>query len=222
MKLANTCTLPARPEVVWAALNDPAVLQACLPGCKSLEMTDARHFESIMQIRVGPIAATFKSNVELSDLVPPKAYTITGQGTAGPVGFAKVTARVQLEPQGDATLLQYDADVDIGGKLMTVGARLIQSAANTNLQSFFDALKAQIERISGLEPEMAVTPDESKAARSSGSVREREEGAASMDPIAARPQKSVKPANARWPVWLLCASTGVVGLLIGFFVGHVG
>jgi len=222
MKLANTCTLPARPEVVWAALNDPAVLQACLPGCKSLEMTDARHFESIMQIRVGPIAATFKSNVELSDLVPPKAYTITGQGTAGPVGFAKITARVQLEPQGDATLLQYDADVDIGGKLMTVGARLIQSAANTNLQSCFDALKAQIERISGLEPEMAVTPDESKAAHSSGSVREREEGATSMDPIAARSQKPIKPANTRWPVWLLCASTGVVGLLIGFFVGHVG
>src|SRR5882762_5776636 len=109
MKLANTCTLPARPEVVWAALNDPAVLQACLPGCKSLEMTDERHFESVIQIRVGPIAATFKSNVELSDLVPPKAYTIIGHGTAGPVGFAKISARVQLESQDDATLLQYDA-----------------------------------------------------------------------------------------------------------------
>ncbi|MEA3104486.1 carbon monoxide dehydrogenase subunit G [Caballeronia mineralivorans] len=224
MKLANTCILPARPETVWAALNDPTVLQACLPGCKSLGMIDERHFESVIQIRVGPIAATFKSNVELSDLVPPKAYTIIGHGTAGPVGFAKISARVQLESQGDATLLQYDADVEIGGKLMTVGARLIQSAAGKNLESFFDALKNEVERISGPAAGTAATPDGSEAPLSSGAVQGGEERAAGADPVfrapAPYPRKPVKQAGTRWPVWLLCASTGVAGLLIGFFIGH--
>src|ERR1700733_13056504 len=133
MKSADQCILPARPEEVWRALNDPAVLEACLPGCKSLAMLDERHFESTVQIRVGPVAATFKSNVELSDLDPPRAYTIVGSGNAGAVGFAKLTARVQLEAQDEATLLTYDADVEIGGKLMSVGSRLIQSAAGKNL-----------------------------------------------------------------------------------------
>jgi uncharacterized protein len=146
MKLTDQCILPAPPETVWRALNDPVVLQACLPGCKSLEMLDDRHFESTVQIRVGPVAATFKGNVELSDLDPPKAYTIVGSGSGGAVGFAKVTARVQLEPQGEATALVYDADVEIGGKLMSVGSRLIQSAAGKNLEAFFGALKAYFEQ----------------------------------------------------------------------------
>jgi carbon monoxide dehydrogenase subunit G len=146
MKLTDQCILPASPEAVWRALNDPVVLQACLPGCKALEMLDDRHFESTVQIRVGPVAATFKGNVELSDLDPPRAYTIVGSGSAGAVGFAKVTARVQLEPQGEATALVYDADVEIGGKLMSVGSRLIQSAAGKNLEAFFGALKAYSEQ----------------------------------------------------------------------------
>jgi carbon monoxide dehydrogenase subunit G len=146
MKLSDQYILPAPPAAVWRALNDPVVLQACLPGCKALEMLDDRRFESTVQIRVGPVAATFKGNVELSDLDPPKAYTIVGSGNAGAVGFAKVTARVQLEPQGDATSLVYDADVEIGGKLMSVGSRLIQSAAGKNLEAFFGALKAYFEQ----------------------------------------------------------------------------
>jgi uncharacterized protein len=180
MNLSNTCTLAARPEIVWAALNDPAVLQACLPGCKSLEMTEERHFESVIQIRVGPIAATFKSHVELSDLVPPSAYTISGHGTAGAVGFAKISARVQLEPHGDATLLHYDAEVEIGGKLMTVGARLIQSAAGKNLESFFDALKKEIDRINGTAAETAPTSHESKALLSNGAMLDGEQGVPSQ------------------------------------------
>jgi uncharacterized protein len=146
MNLAGHFILPAPPETVWRALNDPAVLEACLPGCQSLAMLDERHFESTVQIRVGPVAATFKSNVELSDLDPPKAYTIVGTGNAGAVGFAKVSARVQLDPQAGTTVLAYNADVEIGGKLMSVGSRLIQSAAGKNLDTFFGALKAHIEK----------------------------------------------------------------------------
>jgi hypothetical protein len=166
MKLADQCVLLASPEAVWRALNDPVVLQACMPGCKSLGMLDDQHFESTVQIRVGPVSATFKGNVELSDLDPLKAYTIVGTGSAGAVGFAKVTARVRLEPQGNATVLAYDADVEIGGKLMSVGSRLIQSAAGKNLEAFFGALKGHIEQTmaapldpaSIAEPSLAMSP----------------------------------------------------------------
>jgi hypothetical protein len=146
MKLTGQNLLPAPPDTVWRALNDPAVLEACLPGCKSLTMIDESHFESVVQLRVGPVSATFRSSVELSDLDPPRAYTITGTGNAGAVGFAKVIARVQLKPQNDGTALEYDADVETGGKLMSVGSRLIQSAAGKNLNEFFAALEAYISK----------------------------------------------------------------------------
>jgi carbon monoxide dehydrogenase subunit G len=224
MKLTDQCVLQAAPEAVWRALNDPVVLEACLPGCKSLTMLDDRRFESIVQIRVGPVVATFKSNVELSDLDPPRAYTISGMGNAGAVGFAKVTARVRLEPQTDATVLGYDADVEIGGKLMSVGSRLVQSAATMNLDSFFDALKAHIER------NVVAPPDHAQAVErplviSPGSGSDH----TPLTEIGPRPEPPAPGATTltpsrgaapRWPLWLVGAGSGVVGLVVGFLVAH--
>lgn len=219
MKLAGQCILPARPEAVWRALNDPVVLEACLPGCKSLAMLDERHFESTVQIRVGPVAATFKSNVELSDLDPPRAYTIVGTGNAGAVGFAKVTARVQLEPEAGATVLVYDADVEIGGKLMSTGSRLIQSAAGKNLDAFFDALKAHIEKEAAsmdsmqvIEPAPQTQPDD--AALTAG-VQRQAQGAMKPSTVARKPAPT---PGLR--VWLVGAGSGLLGLLLGFLIGH--
>ncbi|MFL9960093.1 carbon monoxide dehydrogenase subunit G [Paraburkholderia sediminicola] len=219
MKLADQCILPARPDTVWRALNDPAVLEACLPGCKSLSMLDERHFESTVQIRVGPVAATFKSNVELSDLDPPRAYTIVGTGNAGAVGFAKVTARVQLEPQGETTVLAYDADVEIGGKLMSVGSRLIQSAAGKNLDAFFGALKAHIEKevapanaMQDIEPPPQMRLD--TAPLTSG-VQHQPHGEMKPSTVTAKPGPT---PDLR--VWLVGAGSGLFGLLIGFLIGH--
>lgn len=221
MKLADQCILPARPETVWRALNDPAVLEACLPGCKSLAMLDERHFESTVQIRVGPVAATFKSNVELSDLDPPRAYTIVGTGNAGAVGFAKVTARVQLEPEAEATVLTYDADVEIGGKLMSVGSRLIQSAAGKNLDAFFGALKAHIEKevapadaLQEIEPAPQTQPDNAPL---TGGVPGQSYGEAKPPTVTSRrgPAPDLR-------VWLFSAGSGLLGLLVGFLIGHAG
>ena len=219
MKLADQCILPARPETVWRALNDPAVLEACLPGCKSLAMLDERHFESTVQIRVGPVAATFKSNVELSDLDPPRAYTIVGTGNAGAVGFAKVTARVQLEPQAEATVLMYDADVEIGGKLMSVGSRLIQSAAGKNLDAFFGALKAHIEKEAApvdsmqvIEPAPQAQPDDAPL---TGGVQRQAHCETKLSAITPRPS-----STPGLRVWLVGAGSGLLGLLVGFLIGH--
>jgi len=223
MKLADQCILPARPETVWRALNDPAVLEACLPGCKSLVMLDERHFESTVQIRVGPVAATFKSNVELSDLDPPRAYTIVGTGNAGAVGFAKVTARVQLEPEGGTTLLAYDADVEIGGKLMSVGSRLIQSAAGKNLDAFFGALKAHIEKDAPAgDPVPAIdAPPQAQpeAASQTGGARPQAQAHGETTPPTVPPKPGPTPGVK---VWLVGAGSGLLGLLVGFLIGHAG
>jgi carbon monoxide dehydrogenase subunit G len=221
MKLADQCILPARPETVWRALNDPAVLEACLPGCKSLAMLDERHFESIVQIRVGPVAATFKSNVELSDLDPPRAYTIVGTGNAGAVGFAKLTARVQLEPHAETTVLAYEADVEVGGKLMSVGSRLIQSAAGKNLDAFFGALKAHVEMEAApansmrhIEPAPQTPLDNAPL---TGGVQRQPHG--ETKPSSVTPKPGPTPGLR---VGLVAAGSGLLGLLVGFLIGHAG
>jgi carbon monoxide dehydrogenase subunit G len=221
MNLAGHFILPAPPEAVWRALNDPAVLEACLPGCQSLAMLDEWHFDSTVQIRVGPVAATFKSNVELSELDPLRTYTIVGTGNAGAVGFAKVRARVQLEPQAATTVLAYDADVEIGGRLMSVGSRLIQSAAGKNLEAFFGALKAHIEKEAApansarnIEPAPQTPPD---VAPLTGDVRCQPQDAAK--PSTAMP---ISRATSGVQVWMVAAGSGLFGLLVGFVLGHAG
>ncbi|MFP3569600.1 CoxG family protein [Paraburkholderia sp. SIMBA_030] len=223
MKLADQCVLPAAPETVWRALNDPAVLEACLPGCKSLAMLDDRHFESTVQIRVGPVAATFKSNVELSDLDPPRAYTIVGTGNAGAVGFAKVTARVQLEPQAGTTVLVYDADVEIGGKLMSVGSRLIQSAAGKNLEAFFGALKQHIEQDAGVPAEPMESAQPTPAPQQSPDSSHLAEDLRRQEPLQMLSPAATRQAGATRGIriWLVGAGSGLIGLLVGFVIGHV-
>lgn len=234
MKLADQYTLPAPPTAVWAALNDPAVLQATLPGCRSLEMLDERHFESTLQVRVGPAAATFRGQVELLDLEPPHAYTIVGQGNAGPAGFAKVTARVRLEALGDAaTALHYDADVEIGGKLMSVGARLIQSAAAKNLDSFFNAFRAHVEQSQSFAGGTGgdAPGDQSQTAKAFAAAGD---GPGTVEPMASA--RSMPPtaevaallasghglaASRGWPVWAVGAASGAAGLVLGFLAGHL-
>jgi uncharacterized protein len=244
MKLEDTCVLPARAEAVWAALNDPAVLSAALPGCKSLVMIDERHFESTIQVRVGPIAATFRGEVELADLEPPRAYTIIGRGNAGAVGFATMTARVVLEDQGDTTQLRYDADVEVGGKLMSVGARLIQSVAAKNVESFFSAFARQLEAkaAAALAPAASeratatlAEPDDDPAADSAATVPVNAAApAAPSVQLDATIESAISAAVARQlaerdrasarlnrTLWTVGVAAGAAGFVIGLLVAHV-
>jgi carbon monoxide dehydrogenase subunit G len=233
MNFTQICVLPASPDEVWAALNDPDVLKACLPGCKSLEMSDPQHFESTVQVKVGPVAATFRSSVVLSDLDPPHAYTIAGEGSAGAAGFARVTARVSLAPHEQGTQLAYDADVEIGGKLMSVGARLIQSAARKNLDQFFTALTNHFTDIrpagnTGRAAATAAGNDEActlqadqhasprpQAAYPSETRTEAQTAAHTETTHAA--QALPEPASRRW---LAVTLSGLAGLVIGVLIGH--
>lgn len=138
MTMKGEVHLPADRQTVWDKLNDPEVLKQCIPGCQELEKTSDTSFKATAKIKVGPVSATFKGNVELSDLDPPNGYKISGQGEGGIAGFAKGGAVVNLSdaPQG-GTLLSYDVEANVGGKIAQLGGRLIDGVAKKNADAFF-------------------------------------------------------------------------------------
>src|SRR6516165_12639522 len=105
MTMNGEVELPASREVVWAKLNDPNVLKACIPGCEELEKTDETNFRAVAKMKVGPVSARFRGKVMLSDLDPPNVYKISGEGEGGVAGFAKGGATVKLSERDSGTLL---------------------------------------------------------------------------------------------------------------------
>jgi carbon monoxide dehydrogenase subunit G len=139
MQMIESQRIPASKEAVWAALNDPEILKRCIPGCQSLEMTSPSEMTATVVLKVGPVKATFGGKVSLLDLDPPNSYRITGEGAGGVAGFAKGGAHVRLEEEApDVTILHYDVDAQIGGKLAQLGSRLIDSTAKKLAGSFFE------------------------------------------------------------------------------------
>lgn len=138
MEIAGEQRVPASPAVVWAALNDPESLRRSIPGCESLESTGAHEFTGVVRVKVGPVSATFKGKVELTDLVEMQGYTLTGRGQGGAAGFAKGSARVRLHPDGAGTRIDYVATTDVGGKLAGVGGRMLEGVARKMAADFFD------------------------------------------------------------------------------------
>ena len=144
MQMTGEYRIAAAREAVWAALNDPDVLKECIPGCETLEKTDDTHFAATVKAKVGPVSAKFKGDVTLSDLNPPESYTISGEGKGGAAGFAKGGAKVHLAEDGGATVLTYDVDAQVGGKLAQIGGRLIDGTAKKLADDFFVRLAEQI------------------------------------------------------------------------------
>src|SRR6266851_156439 len=138
MQMNDSQRIPAPKEKVWAALNDPEILKQCIPGCQSLEASGPNEMTATVIFRVGPVKATFGGKVTLSDLDPPNSYRISGEGSGGVAGFAKGGAVVRLESDGaNVTVLHYEVDAQIGGKLAQLGARLIDSTAKKLAGEFF-------------------------------------------------------------------------------------
>src|SRR6476646_7405291 len=138
MELSNTRTVPLPRPVVWAALNDPAVLKDCLPGCESLEPDGEHAWRVVMAARVGPVSARFNGRMSMADIQEPEAYTLQFDGQGGPAGFARGDARVTLKPlPGDQTEMSYVAKAQIGGKLAQIGSRLVDGAAAKMADDFF-------------------------------------------------------------------------------------
>ena len=138
MTMSGEQQLTASRDKVWAALNDPAVLKACIPGCETLDVTGENEFVAVATNKIGPVKARFKGKVRLTDLDPPNSYKISGEGDGGIAGFAKGGANVKLdEVDGGGTRLSYNVDAQIGGKIAQLGSRLIDSTAKKLAEQFF-------------------------------------------------------------------------------------
>ena len=146
MTMNGEVQLPATRDAVWARLNDAETLKACIPGCEELTMLSPTEFEAVAINKIGPVKAKFKGKVTLSDLDPPNGYKISGQGDGGVAGFAKGGAEVKLTDKDGGTLLSYNVEAQIGGKLAQLGQRLVNGAAKKLADDFFvkfaDAVKA--------------------------------------------------------------------------------
>ena len=166
MRLEGERTIPAPRAQVWAALNDPAALEACIPGIESLEKRSDTEFAATVAARIGPVSARFRGAVTLSDLDPPNGYRIAGEGTGGAAGFARGAASVRLaDAEGGATRLVWEADAQVGGKLAQIGSRLVGGAARRLVGEFFDALSEHVAA------EKAAPEDGAPAAPPPGRVR---------------------------------------------------
>ena len=144
MTMNGEVQLAAPREAVWAKLNDAEVLKACIPGCEELEKTDDGGFRATAKMKVGPVSARFKGKVTLSDLDPPNGYKISGEGEGGVAGFAKGGAVVKLAEKDGGTLLSYEVEAQIGGKLAQLGQRLINGAAKKMADEFFQKFAAAV------------------------------------------------------------------------------
>ena len=144
MNMTGEVQLPASRETVWAMLNEPAVLRGCIPGCESLDKDSDNEFRAIATIKIGPVKARWKGKVRFSNLDPPNSYCISGEGEGGVAGFAKGGAKVSLANKDGGTLLSYNVEAQIGGKLAQLGQRLINSVAKRTAEDFFGNFAAAV------------------------------------------------------------------------------
>lgn len=144
MKMNGTRLLPAPQQQVWEKLNDAETLKRCIPGCQSLEQISDNQLKATVGLKIGPVNAKFNGEVKLSDMDPPNSYRISGSGKGGPAGSASGGANVKLEPADGGTLLTYDVDAKVAGKIAQLGARLIDGTANSLAEKFFDNFTAEL------------------------------------------------------------------------------
>jgi carbon monoxide dehydrogenase subunit G len=211
MQMAGEQRVAASRQRVWEALNDPQVLRACIPGCESLEKDADDRFKATVEIKIGPIGARFNGAVKLSDLDPPKGYTITGEGQGGTVGFAKGGAKVRLADDNGGTLISYAVDAQVGGRLAQLGGPIVDATAKQLAAKFF---KQFGETVTG---PAEITGTKAQATQASATASARATPAASPAQVPAASQRGFPIA---WSLALAVAA--LVGFLVGRGQGAIG
>lgn len=211
-------------QKVWEALNDPDVLRASIPGCQSLEKEGEDRFNAIAEVKIGPIGARFRGNVTLTDLDAPNGYTIVGQGNGGIAGSAKGSARVRLSDDGAGTLVSYEVDAEVGGRMAQLGGPIIDATAKQLAGKFFSRFgevvagdeAARASAAAAPEPAAAADPVPEAAAPSpSGSAPA---AAAVPAPVTAPAPLPARASAAGFP-WSWIGAL-VVAIVAGFVLGR--
>jgi len=177
MEMQSSRSVPAPVPTVWAALNDPAVLKDCIPGCETIEPDGENAYRIAMAARIGPVAAKFSGRMQIADIDPPTGYTLSFEGQGGAAGFAKGNAKVGLAPaeNGAATTLSYTVNAQVGGKIAQIGSRLVDGAAQKLADDFFarfsDKVAASAVTTAAAEALPASVPSEPPPAGNNAWVR---------------------------------------------------
>ena len=220
MEMTGEFHIPAPRERVWQALNDPETLKQAIPGCREIEKVSDTEFTAKVVAKVGPVSASFGGKINLSDLDPPRAYTISGEGSGGVAGFAKGSAKVNLdEDSGDTTVLRYQVQAHVGGKLAQIGSRLIDATSRKMADDFFSRFVATIKPVQGNGAAetfaAAATPATSQATGIGPAAPQPPE----LSDEVAEPQPASAPENGRRlspAVWVTGLTALVAGMLYYF------
>jgi carbon monoxide dehydrogenase subunit G len=208
MDISGEYPIAAPRAVVWAALNDPDILKSVIAGCEEL-VRDGDGFTATVVAKVGPVKAKFGGRITLSDVDPPNGYTITGEGQGGAAGFAKGSAKVTLDEDGNGgTVLKYTAGAQIGGKLAQIGSRLIEGTARKMADDFFSAFAAAVIA----QPNTQLPPEMTGEIAAEAPVPNPVSAAATATTTPTQDQKGVHPA-----VWIT-GLVAIVGAGLYFFV----
>jgi uncharacterized protein len=217
MDMTGEFRIPAPRQRVWEALNDPEVLKQAIPGCQTIEKVSDTEFTAKVRAKVGPVSATFGGKVTLSDLDPPQAYTIAGEGSGGVAGFAKGSAKVSLDEDTEATLLKYAVQAHVGGKLAQIGSRLIDATSRKMAEEFFTRFAAAVA------PEAAGEAAR-EAAGSSAPGNGSGDGNEPVARVGVEPDVDFQPAAAIGavaarlsPAVWVTGLTAIVGLMLYYF-----
>jgi len=199
MHMTGQQRIPATRQQVWDGLYDPEVLRRSIPGCQMVEKEAEDRMRAIAEIKIGPIGARFTGTVTLSDIDPLNSYTLTIEAQGGTVGFVRNIAKVKLCEADGGTLLAYEMDAQIGGRLAQLGGPIMDATAKQLAARFF----AQFGKIVSGDAEAAAAPAEA--------------GAGPSRSVARAPAYSAASASGGLPMaWILAlAVSGFVGYLIG-------
>lgn len=184
MELTGEHRIAAPRQVVWEALHDPQILKDCIKGCSKLDMADDGTMTAKVTAKVGPVKATFDANVEIVNEVAPESYTLQGEGKGGVAGFAKGSADVQLAEDGTDTILTFQSNATVGGKLAQLGSRLVDSTAKRYASDFFSCLSQKVGA-GAAEPEAEIAGREVEMPEAEIAGREGEAAVAAAMPTAA-------------------------------------
>jgi len=144
LEIAGSETIPASVDALWDALNDPAVLTRCIPGCRSMTEIGSDAYKVDMQLRVAAVGGSFEGEISLHDKQAPKVCGIKVSG-AGSLGHGNGTARFEIEPDGEVSKLTYKGTGEIGGLVAGVGQRILSSVSKHLIGRFFTALRKEFE-----------------------------------------------------------------------------
>lgn len=197
MDMKGEFRIPVPQDVVWRALNDPAILKASIPGCEELVRESDTRFKGKVFATVGPVKARFGGEATLSDIDPPNGYVLTGNGSGGAAGMAKGSAAVRLRSDGGDTILAYEVKAQMAGKLAQIGSRLIDMAAKKMADDFF----GNFARAVGQPPELAApeTPAPAIAA----------------PPVSAAPPVAAdKTISSNRPSWLGWGAIALIAIIV--------